>query len=347
VTPYDEEPPHDVPPLVSGGASRWRPVVAVLTAIMVVGGGAVAAVLLATDGDAPADNSTTPADLPAELSGAGTPLPDGMTVPDGAELVGPVVVSDVAAPGEPAAWFAVLAVVGDDPLPVWSDYIGQIAAVHPDLGLDAAAAPGCTPYDAPDAPEDGSPHIAGLDPLCELNAGRVSAELTSTMGDVTGRWLLTVSGNADRDWNAAADRADIDTWPELEPPRPQPARPRPGVGEPLAPNTTAYDGDAERYVLVDGSELVAQYGAGSITGGFGVLLRVTPGADIADVAAAYAEQAVQFEGEPVPPPDVVRHDGTTVTRYWPPGGAGGYTGTITAVDRPGTDDYILYELSND
>jgi hypothetical protein len=69
VTPYDEEPPHDVPPLVSGGGSRWRPVVAVLTAIMVVGGGA--AVLFAADGEAPADTSTTPADLPAEVSGVG------------------------------------------------------------------------------------------------------------------------------------------------------------------------------------------------------------------------------------------------------------------------------------
>jgi len=92
---------------------------------------------------------------------------------------------------------------------------------------------------------------------------------------------------------------------------------------------------------------VAQYGVGSLTGGFGVLLRVTPDADVADVAAAYADQAVQFEGEPVPPPDTVSHDGTTVTRYSPPGGAGGYSGLITAVDRPGPDDYILYELSND
>jgi hypothetical protein len=344
VTPHDDEPPPSVPPpSPAAGRPRWRVIVAVLTAIVVVAGGAVAGARLTAD----SDGGTAPADLLAELSGAGTPLPQGMQVPDGAELLGPVVVTDVAAGGEPATWFAVLAVVGDDPLAAWSDYIGQTAAAHPNLGLDAAAAQGCMPYDGPNAPETGSSHIAGLDPLCSLHVGRASAELTSPMGDVTGRWLLTVSGNTGSDWRAAADLADIATWPGPEPPRPQPARPRPGIGEPLAPDTTAYDGDAERYVLLDGSELVAQYGVGSLTGGFCVLLRVTPDADVADVAAAYADQAVQFEGEPVPPPDAVSHDGTTVTRYSPPGGAGGYSGLVTAVDRPGPDDYILYELSND
>jgi len=44
---------------------------------------------------------------------------------------------------------------------------------------------------------------------------------------------------------------------------------------------------------------------------------------------------------------VVEHDGTTVTVYQPPGGAGGYSGTVTAVDQPSGDDYIFYELTND
>jgi hypothetical protein len=47
------------------------------------------------------------------------------------------------------------------------------------------------------------------------------------------------------------------------------------------------------------SILLAPYGMGSITGGFDVILRITPGAELADVTAAYADQANQFEGEPI------------------------------------------------
>jgi hypothetical protein len=173
-------------------------------------------------------------------------------------------------------------------------------------------------------------------------------DLVSVPGDITGAYLVRLEvGASDLYPTDLYGRDDLRPSPSGTLPDPNPARARPGVGEPLAPVTVAYEGDDDRYVLLEGSELIAQYSAGSLTGGFGVLLRTTPGADLDAVAAAYAEQAVQFEGEPVPPPDVVEHDGTTMTLYRPPGGAGGYTGTVTAVDQPSGDDYIFYELAND
>jgi hypothetical protein len=346
-------PPDDLddlrpPPAVR--SHRPRASAALFAAAAVIAGGM--ALVVATMYDGGTDNSgdeveggATETGLPADVTaGPGTPLAGGFSVPEGAELVGPVVVTAVDADGEPAAWSAVLAVVGDDPIAVWSAHLGQVAAADPGLGLDSAAAPGCRPYDDP-AQRDGGSSIPRVDPLCELYAGWAYATLTSIDGDVTGRWLLTVSVDGSR--GGDPEGALAYPWPGGAAPPPSPARTPPRVGEPLAPETTAYDGDNDRYVLLEGSELVAQNSAGWVTGGFSVLLRVTAGADIDAVAAAYADQATQFEGEPVPPPRVIEHDGTTVSVYSPPGGAGGYSGTVTAVDGPGADDYIAYELFND
>jgi hypothetical protein len=342
--PDDHLPP---PPLVR--SHRPRASAALFTAAAVIAAGMAVAVATTSVGGTD-DGGETATGLPAEvLSGADTPLPDGFTVPEGAALVGPVVVTAVDAAGEPADWAAVLAVVGDDPLAVWRGYVAQIADAHPDLDPDNVDVVTCRPYAVPSNRDGGSPHIAGLDPLCELYVGPASAELTSIRGDVTGRWLLTVSGDDTLDWKPVSEleldrgQGTVETAPPPQEPRAQPA-----IGEPLAPDTTASESDDERYVLLDGSELLAQHGTGSITGGFGVLLRVTPGADVLAVAAAYADQANQLDGEPVPPPAVVEHDGTIVTAFVPPGGAGGYSGYVAAVDGPGAgDDYILYDLSND
>jgi hypothetical protein len=277
------------------------------------------------------------------LSAPGTELPDGFAVAPGSSLIGPVVVDEVDAAGGPTSWSAVLAVDGD-PLTVWRAYVEQIAGLFPEEGLDLAQTPGC-------------PSGEGYNgEVCQLGADTVDgqvrrsavARLVSIPGDVTGGYLLRLEAET-------SDRYPTDIYGDGEAPssrsgplpEPNPARPRPDVGEPLAPDTVAYDGDNDEYVLLEGSELIAQYSAGSLTGGFGVVLRTAPGAQLDTVAGAYAEQAVQFEGEPVPPPEVVEHDGTTVTVYLPPGGAGGYTGTVTAVDPPTGPDYIFYELDND
>jgi hypothetical protein len=276
------------------------------------------------------------------LSAPGTELPGGVTVAPGSSLVGPAVVDEVDSAGEPASWSAVLA-VGGDPRSVWRSYTEQFAELFPSEGLDPAQSPGC-----PSIEDDGALCEVGVDVLDGRVRRSLSMRLVSVPGDVTGGYLLWLEGMAsDQLTTDLYSGEDYPPSPTGALPAPNEARRRPGVGEPLAPETVAYDGDNEEYVLLEGSELIAQYGTGSLTGGFGVLLRTTPGADLAAVAGAYAEQAIQFEGEPVPPPEVVEHDGTRVTVYLPPGGAGGYTGRVLAVDRPSGDDYIVYELAND
>lgn len=104
-----------------------------------------------------------------------------------------------------------------------------------------------------------------------------------------------------------------------------------------------------RYSLLEGPESLEQVGRGSITGGFDVIVRVTPGADLADVTQAYAEQADQFPDSSGGIVRMSRTAGdTTYTTVVPPGGAGGYQGSIDVVDQPGAEhDYIYYTLSND
>jgi hypothetical protein len=297
-----------------------------------------------SDGETSGRSSSPP--LPSGvLSGPGTELPGGLAVAPGSSLIGPAVVDEVDAAGEPASWSALLAIDGD-PLTVWRAYAEQIADLFPGDGLDPAQVPGCPS-------RDGGAYDSEV---CELGVDVVDAQvrrsalvrLVSVPGDVTGGYLLRLDVWTSDDY--PTDIYDSDEYgssPSGTLPAPNPARPHPDIGEPLAPETVAYDGDNDEYVLLEGSELIAQYSAGSLTGGFGVVLRTTPGAQLDTVAGAYAEQAVQIEGEPIPPPDVVEHDGTTVTVYGPPGGAGGYTGRVTAVDQPTGDDYIYYELTND
>jgi hypothetical protein len=279
-------------------------------------------------------------------SGAGTALPDGFEVAPGSSLLGPVVVDGVDAAGTPTSWFAVL-LVEDDPVTVWKSYAAQVAEFAPDSGVDASVAPGCRTADL--IPGDEVCDLIGAVVDSDGTTRSMQASMASTPGDVTGAYLLRL----DRYRYPTRAGYGVDPMPP-EPwrgdplPAPYPARPRPSVGEPLAPETVAYDGDNGRYVLLEGSELVAQYSDGSVTGGFGVLLRMTDGADLDAVTQAYVEQATQFEGEPVPPPEVIEHAGTTVRVYVPPGGAGGYDGMLWSVDQPaGKDDYLVYELIND
>jgi hypothetical protein len=282
-------------------------------------------------------------------SGPGTALPDGLTVASGSSLIGPAVVDGVDASGRPTSWFALVLVEGD-PLEVWRAYAGQIAELFPDEDIDPDRTPGCLPIDAESEGEvcDLSADTVGEDGGVRRER-RADARMVSVPGDVTGRYLLHISASSATGDDVLGDynHGGGDPFPGGDLPEPQEPRPRPAVGEPLAPRTIAYEGDNEEYVVLEGSELIAQYGAGSITGGFAVLLRVTAGADVGSVAAAYADQANQFEGEPMPEPEVVEHDGATVTRYLPPGGAGGYTGEVTAVDQASGDGYIFYSLAND
>jgi hypothetical protein len=318
------------------GDRHWpgrRLVTVILGVALVI---AVAGTALAV---ATADERPEPVVPEGTASGPGTPLPDGMAVLAGSVLLGPVVVEEVDGDGQPASWAAIVMVEADDPLAVWSGYVAEMVRRAPSSDVDPDVAPGCRPG------EDGDQAADIHDPLCELTVGRLRAELASVPGDVTDRYLLTLTTVP-----PSVDDSDVGdeapTRPDDPAPAPRPARARPDVGGPLAPETVASRSDNDRYVLLDGSELVAQYGAGSLTGGFAVLLRITSDADLGEVADAYVEQATQFDGEDEPPPEVVEYDDTTYTTRRPPGGAGGYSGTITVVDAPG-DDYVLYTLTYD
>lgn len=331
---------------MSEGARRGRQPgrAAVLVVIGVVGAlVAAGAFVIARGGDGETSGTSSSPSLPSDaLSGPGTELPGGLAVAPGSSLIGPAVVDEVDAEGEPASWSALLAVQGD-PRAVWRAYAEQIAELFPGEGLVPEQNPGCP---LPTA-RDGVVCELAVDVVDGQIRHSASARLVSIPGDVTGGYLLRLSLSSDTHRQDLHDGDEHRSSPTGTLPDPNPARPRPDVGEPLAPATVAYDGDNDEYVLLEGSELIAQYGAGSVTGGFGVVLRTTPGAELDAVAAAYADQAVQFRNEPVPPPHVIEHDGTTVTVYRPPGGAGGYTGTVTAVDQQSGDDYIFYDLAND
>jgi len=306
-----------------GASVRRRRIVAALAAAVALAVGA-AALWWRSSGSSDAVTS-------AVTAAAGAPLLDGFEVAEGSVLVGPVVVDGVDANGAPRSWFAVLAVEGD-PAEVWVAYATQLDRYSPYHGAEPTEAPGCMTQD----PYPG-------DNVCRLGSGDADLAMRNVPGDVEDGYVVElVVGRY--------PAADDETEPGDGDGVPDPAfgRPSPAPGGPLAPETVAYEGDEQRYIVVEGTELVRQHGAGSVTGGFSVLLRVDEDADLERATQAYVEQATQFEGEPPDEPEVTEHDGTAVARHDPPGGAGGYSGTIWSVDRPaGEPDWIFYDLFND
>jgi hypothetical protein len=286
---------------------------------------AVAAVFWLVNRPAPSLNLPTDA--------AGTALPDGLKMPEGAVLLGPVLYGTGSDP--PDSWLAILA-ASEDPMEAWEDYHAQLANLIGEAPLEA---PGCR-----EDSDDGYRCDSRFWLADPANEGKLvlEASLINPPDDVTGRYLMVIDALRVPDpiSDGTETKSGDDSAPETRRPRPVPK-----VGEPLAPSTVAYEGDNDRYVVLDGSELVAQWGDGSLTGGFDVLLSVNPGESVEDVATAYAEQSAQYEDET----KVHRYrvGETLFTSYQPPGGAGGYQGVIYAVDQPGDRDYIYYSLSND
>lgn len=321
--------------LVPAGAPRGRallPLVVCLAVLLVV----TTTVVVALRWDR---QTLTDSALPADvLSPSGSPLPDGFTVPEGAQLIGvPLEYDPVSGALPPGSWTVVLSVTGD-PIATWSAMVEQLPGVLnvPDDHLGYAE--GCGSYDGF---FECSIQRGGPEPEPPATTLDVYLAMQPVAGDVTGHYSLVMSGRR-------TDRpSDTDSlpWTGGSAPQPPPARARPDVGEPLAPETVAYDGDNERYVLLDGSELLVQYSPGSITGGFGVLLRVTPDADVREMAAAYAEQARQYDG--ATPQRVTTNEHSTVHSYVPSGGAGGYQGWVYGLDADDGDDFIYYDLYND
>lgn len=266
----------------------------------------------------------------------GTSLPDGLSVPAGTRLVG-TPLQDRTDDGDRSTWRAVLVVDGDDPLPTWRTLVSQLteAGGRPSAAPEADDAVGCSDED-------------GLTCRVEVNATGpddpalvLGASVERVTGDVTGRWSIVLTG----DRGLAPVDATVGVWPGGPVPDPPRPRSRPDVGEPLATETLGYDGDEDRYVVLAGSEVLVQYSRGSATGGFGVLLRVAPDASATEVAAGYARQSAQFEGPTET--STTQNATSTVTRFVPPGGAGGYQATVHAVDNATGADFVYYELLND
>lgn len=319
-------------PSRSGG--RWPAVFAAVAAVVLIAGGAV---WLQSNGDgatAPDVGGPAPG-IPADaLSSAGTPLPDGFTVPQGADLVATPMRYQLPYPDANPEWQAVL-LVEDDPIATWSALVAQMGGLL-GVGIEAETAEGC----AMDR-EDLECYLVRHGPIGPGGGLSVSAELRTVPGEVTGHYAIQLHG-----WRTLEPYDyPSELWTGGDPPAAPAARPRPAVGDPLAPETLAQNTDPADYPLLEGSELLVQYSPGSVTGGFGVLLRVLPGADVGAVGRAYAEQGAQFDG-PIEE-KVTETDGMTVTVYVPPGGVGGYQGTVYAVDNASGADYVYYELFND
>lgn len=277
--------------------------------------------------------SPPPPALPSSATApAGSDLPDGFKVPEGSLQLGPVLRSNAE-----SDWKAILAVEGD-PLEVWEDYLGQLADRFPDKGVEPSSRQGCR------TTREGfgcAISVMSGEPGGTLVAG---ATLLNARGDVTGRYLLVMQSTR---YQPALQFSGVlpDPWKGGPAPDPRAARKAPKAGDPLAPSTTAYKGDNERYVVIEGSEVLAQWGEGSLTGGFEVLLAVSPGAEAEAMGEAYARQAAQYEGET----QVERFtsENTRYIHYLPPGGAGGYQGSVSVVDPPGAGGFIFYSLIND
>ncbi|MFP5254943.1 MAG: hypothetical protein ACLGI8_03740 [Acidimicrobiia bacterium] len=268
---------------------------------------------------------------------SGDPLPDGLEVSKGTELVAPL--------GRGHGWegldgWIAVAKLTGRPLDVWQSLLEQLVEVSPNADIQPDRYSGClrTPDYA------GQPPCQVLVPIDGTEPRMVAASLVAIDGDITGRHLLVIGGGpnpgvgfddhgrAPEDWNGDELAAEVA------------AREAPGVGDPLAPETVAYPGDDDRYVLLEGSVLLAQFGEGSLTGGFDVVLGVEAGVDPVELGARYAAQAAEFEGETRV--ETFVEDGITYTTFRPPGGAGGYSGVITVVEDP-KQPTIYYSLAND
>jgi hypothetical protein len=236
-------------------------------------------------------------------------------------------------------WRAVL-LVDADVIDTWTAMRGVVAEA---LGVpvDAARGLGCSTTE-----DDGFRCYTG-GWLVTADGGQLgmSAELQTVPGDVTGHYsivLSTVRQPLPHDGSPQFTPGESPVAASTAPPPPE-ARPRPGVREPLA-TTLAPETAAGEFVLLEGSQLLVQY-AVHHNAGFGVLLRVLPGASVDAVAAAYAATP-RLGGEPITQQTTVNR-GQTVTSYRPIGEAGGYSGVIFAVDNTTGDDYIYYDVGSD
>jgi hypothetical protein len=256
-------------------------------------------------------------------------LADGLKVADGSVVLGPIFPIPVYEFNDSPGWFAILAVT-DQPLRVFSAYLEQFRAAVPSAS-DQFDEPRCRPGGA--SAFMCSAGGTGVGPDGELLS--INAQMSSNPDDPTGRFVivLTVIHPKDRPFSSLSY-----PYPFLGEKAPEPHHPRrpPRAGGLLAKRSIADN----RYVLLKGSRLAAVTGDVS---GFGVLLKVDPGADIDRVAPAYAAQTTNT---PIHPPVRVERFGATTTLTRVPGVGGGNDAEVWAVDQPGrSSDYLFYRVS--
>jgi hypothetical protein len=326
-------------PATGARRRRWP----ALTGVLVV---AVAVAVVMYRPGASRDEAVEPPTIPASVfSFAGTALPDGLRVPEGARLVGTPMTHDDplheydGVPVPARSWRAVLLVDGE----VSETWTATRRVVAEALGIpvDVSDGAGCWTEDH----SGFQCRVGGV--LAAGDGGQLvmSAELETVPGDVTGQYSIVMSTVRQPFPHDGPPALDPDVNPAGVPAAPPPpqARARPGVGEPLA-TTLAEETAPADFVLVEGSQLLVQYAVNS-NAGFGVLLRVLPEASVDAVAAEYAATP-RLGGEPITQRTTV-NDGQTVTSYRPIGEAGGYGGVVFAVDNTTGDDYIYYDVGYD
>jgi len=267
--------------------------------------------------------------MPAVLHPPGTPLREGLSVLAGSQLLGAVFESG------PDTWRAVLQVDGN-PLAIYRSYLTALG-----FTADVSTNPACR-RNTDDADRTGCEAMFNRTSATGENRG-TTVQLTTVPGDVTGHYLLVLKVGQEP-WQAPTNE-NPPKGPDLTATDPIKPGHRPKPGETF-PGKSLDDADPP-YVLLKGTELVAKVGVGSNTGGFDVLLHVTPGADVADLARQYTRQATQGASEqPVIRARAVA--GTTYSEIVPPGQAGGFSSIIRVADQPGGDqDYLWYWLAND
>jgi len=300
---------------------------------------------------APPPTDETVAVPDSVFSPAGTALPDGLRVPEGARLVGTPMAHDDplgtlnGIPVLGRTWWAVLLVDGDV-LDTWAAMRGVLTEAL-GLPLDTTEGAGCStePYVGYVGPTGFECRDRGAVVTAEGDLLGVGAQLQTVPGDVTGQYSILLG--SERRFGPGYDASppinpDYTSVPTAPPP-PE-ARPRPGVGEPLVTTLLAEVGEPGGFVLLEGSQLLVQFAVNS-NAGFGVLLRVLPGASVNAVAAEYAATP-SLGGEPITQ-RTTENESQTVTSYRPVGGAGGYSGVIYAVDNTTGHDFIYYDVTYD
>lgn len=281
----------------------------------------------------------------AHLRPAGTPLPDGLTVPEGTQLLGPVIAFPTADPApppgpssSPPAWRAIFLVDGP-PLAAWDAASAELAQA---VGLESpSSGAGCVVSDS-DLECTWWLTFVGTAPF-----QAVQLWLGSPPNNVTGRWVvelkvINLAGpGTPRPDSAPPAQEGSDTPPE----QPEAVAP-PSPGDPLDPRTV---NSGEDFTLLDGGQLVADLDDGGATGGVTALVALDESTDLPEQTDGYVDQCrAVFAQSEEPATSTMDVDGYTITAYDFDVGAGAGTCLVESFANSGDGpDYVLVDRQSD